>query len=177
MMHGIQKRIRGRIILGYFNYIIWKWGKLGVDAAQKELKMEMADIAANKWYPYSHAESIVAWLGENHSMTDVRSAGAYLVSESGVIMAYAKGKDLDSVLRSISEARENSNFGSLDIRKEPWGVKVTVKGFCSTEEMCESWHGTLEGVIKMMDIGARVERLPSDREEDGACSFKVLLDG
>ncbi len=168
-----EKRIRGRIILAYANYIRNKKGRLGLEAAEKDMGMKFSGILKDRWYPNSISDNLVSWISKNYGLQEVRKAGRHMVSEMGIIMASARDMGMEKVLESMNEARENSNFGSLDVRKEAWGMTVTVREFCTDEDNSEAWHGILEGCMKLTGTPGTVEKGALSKKGGGACTYRI----
>lgn len=170
-----EKRIRGRTILAYANYIRNKKGRLGLEAAEKDMGMKFSGILKDRWYPNSVSDNLVSWISKTYGLQEVRKAGNYMVSEMGIIMASAREMGMEKVLESMNEARENSNFGSLDVRREEWGMTVTVREFCTDPDNSEAWHGILEGCMKLTGTPGTVEKGALSKKGGGACTYRIKL--
>ena len=173
-MDECEKKVKGRPLIGYFKYVKKKWGADGLMVCEKAVGFKYSDIRDEVWYPRAYSDDIIVWIASTHGRDAVTSAARSMVSEVGVISFAARVAGMDRVLdRAVDEVRASLNFGKVSVKKESGGALVTLRDYCSSEDVCAAWQGILEGVMELTKTRGVVEEVKCQNKGAEACVYRM----
>jgi hypothetical protein len=169
-----ERRVKGRALIGYCKYIKKKWGKDGLESFEKSTGLNASEFAEDKWYPASDTEAIINWIAQNYGPLEVRSAARSMVAEAGIISFLARAAGIDRVLdRALEEIRESLSYGTVTVKKEPWGATVSLTEFCAGPHTHLAWIGILEGALELTKTKGKVEKRSCQLNGADACVYRM----
>ena len=69
---GDEEKVKGSVIKGYMKGTKKIWGKNGLEAMEKDTKLQLKDLKDGEYYPRIYISSVLQWITKNHGIENVR---------------------------------------------------------------------------------------------------------
>lgn len=169
-----EKKVKGRALIGYGKFIKKKWGQDGLEECEHVLGYKFKELGEDKWYPASHTDNLLKWIGDTHGMEAVRNAGRAMVTEVGMVSFVARMAGFERILdKAMDEVRNSLNYGKLKVKKEPGKAVVNLHDACPYLSNCEAWQGIFEGTLILTKTNGKVEKTGCVHKGQEACTYVI----
>ena len=172
-----EQRLKGGVILGYFNFIKLQWGQEGVDECINDLGLNLDTIKEESFYPLEMDEDILRWISQNKGMEFVRKAGNHTVKNLGNLAYLVRYVNIKHLLKKAKDNyMDTFDYGEVSILSDDFGKRAVVimKDSNRIEESCLAWEGAFEGMLEVTRTKGTVRQ--SKRQIDGDLYDEYILD-
>jgi hypothetical protein len=164
-----ERKLKGGVLLGYFDFIKRQWGQDGLDECLGSVKIDQHSIKAESLYPLEMDLNILKWIADNKGMDFVKNAGHHTVKNLGSLSYLVKFINIKHLLKQAKNNYADAfNFGEVSILCDDFSKRAVVimKNSNYTEETCVAWEGAFEGMMEVTRTKGTVKRNKSQVKGD-----------
>lgn len=148
----VGRKLKGGVILGYYDFIKHQWGQEGVEECVKVTGIDPKRIDAEKFYLSDFDETVLKWMSSTKGMDNVKKAGNHTVKNLGVLSYLVRYVSIQNLLRKAKENYEDTfEYGEISVLMDKFGKRASVimKNANVIEESCVAWQGAFEGMMEV----------------------------
>ncbi len=171
------RKLKGGVMLGYFDFIRHQWGDDGVDDCVKATGVNPKELKEESYYPREMSEAVLKWISGTKGMDYIKKVGNHTVKNLGPLAYLVRFVSMNSLLQKAKvNYEETFQFGEVSVLNDGFGKRATVimKDCNITEESCIAWVGAFEGFMELTRSKGTVKQ--NKRQIDGADYDEYLLD-
>lgn len=156
-----ERRLKGGVLLGYFDFIRRQWGQEGLDECLGDLKIDTNSIKAESMYPVEMDWIILKWIADHKGMDYVKKTGHHTVKNLGSLAYLVRFVNIKHLLKQAKHNYQDTfDFGEVSVLCDEYGKRAVVimKDSNYTEETCVAWEGAFEGMMEVTRTKGTVKR-------------------
>ena len=171
-----ERKIRGRVINGYLDFVKRTWGQDGYEECRKAVGIgDAAKIEDGEFYPNNAMLTIIKWIAENHGKERVKQAGKHTVKNLGLFAYLVRFMTMETMLnKAVERYREMYQFGSVDIKMKENGATAIMRDVTDIKENCIGWTGAFEAMLELTKTKGSVREVKCQNEGDDHCEFEII---
>jgi hypothetical protein len=162
-----DRKLKGGVLLGYFDFIKRQWGQDGLDDCLKAVKLDMHTLKSEAFYPQEMDQLVLKWISETKGMEYVKKTGNHTVKNLGSLAYLVKYVNIKHLLKRAKD-KETFNYGDVSILCDDFSKRAVVimKDSNLNEESCVAWEGAFEGMMEVTRTKGSVKRNKSQINGD-----------
>jgi hypothetical protein len=94
-----ERKLKGDVMLGYFDFIRHQWGEDGLDDCIKATGIHPKMLKEEKFYPVVADERILKWISGTKGMDYLQKAGNHTVKNLGALAYLVRFVNIKYLLR------------------------------------------------------------------------------
>lgn len=174
MPQDISRKVKGKVLISYANFVKKKWGQSGLKDCEKFIKLDLATIQEQRWYYNQYTDDMLAWMAKNYGMDTCRQAGLAITYQTGIVSFIAKVAGVKRVLeRGAEEAHDAFNFGELKITMKENSAKIVFVDMTWNKEGCVAWQGVFEGLLEITKTKGTVKKIACHHDGAKNCIYEM----
>jgi hypothetical protein len=174
---SIQRKVKGGVIRGYFDFVRHQWGSDGVRECGKVIGFDLQTIKEDSFYPAEIDEEILKWISGTKGSQFVQKAGNHTVKNLGVLSYMVKFVNIKHLLKKAKDNYQDTfNYGEVSILADELGKRAVVimKDCNIIEESCDAWLGAFEGMMELTRTKGSVKQ--NKRQINGDDYDEYIID-